>query len=90
MAKLVKTYENDIEKTELTFRGETYDFSMIPTSYGSKGDKPTFEIQVAKKHPEYANDDDLIEVLAEISLDSGEDDIFRSLECLEYLEGGEG
>jgi len=29
MAKLTKTYENRIEKIELEFMGEKYDYSMI-------------------------------------------------------------
>lgn len=74
MAKLIKSYENGIEKLELTFNGDTYEYSMLPTRYGRKGDKPTFDRQVADKHPELADNDRLMDALDSLSFedDGGE------------------
>ena len=67
MAKLVKTYENGTEKFELTLLGETYNFTMIPDSYGMSGDKPGFDTQIPKAHPEYEDFDDYDDLLGSIS-----------------------
>lgn len=81
MAKFVKSYENGIEKYELTFRGEVYDFSMIPCDFGAKGDKPGFDVQVSKKYLELADEEDLLELLDQLSYDD-----FDILDTLEQLE----
>lgn len=87
MAKLVKTYENGIEKTELTFRGETYDFSMLPCEHGRRSDKHGFDKQVTNKYPELKEEDELIDILDDLSWQYDEDDIFEALEALEEWEG---
>ncbi len=74
MAKLTKSYENGIEKLELTFRGKNFDFSMIPDRYGRTGDKPDFDYQVPTSFQDLVNDDDLTELLGELSYtDDGEE-----------------
>lgn len=82
MAKLVKTYENDIEKLELTFRGAVFDFSMIPDDRGGRtGDKPAFDTQVSRKYPEL--EEDAIDLLENLTF---EDNSYEILEILEQLE----
>lgn len=83
MAKFTKTFENGIEKFELTFKGETYDFSMIPTDYGSKANKPGFDNQVAKNHPELSDNEELMEILNTLNYD---DEVLEFLERLEEWE----
>ncbi len=84
MAKLVKTYENDIEKIELTFRGEVFDYSMIPNDCGRESDKPAFDTQIRRKYPELA--DELIFLLDNLSFEDDGDDI---LDILDQLGGWE-
>jgi hypothetical protein len=86
MAKLTKTYENRIEKIELEFMGEKYDYSMIEDDDGRTGDKPFFDVQLKNKHPEFEGEDDLMEALDRILFESYEDDIFEILEQLEEWE----
>lgn len=86
MAKIVKTYENGIEKTELTFRNETYDFSMLPCEDGRKSDKQVFDEQVTNKYPELKEEEELIELLDNLSFCNDEEDIFEALEALESWE----
>ena len=46
MAKLIKTFEKGIDKTELTFMGGTFTVTMIPTDYGSKSIEKSLDIQI--------------------------------------------
>lgn len=82
MAKLVKTFENNIERVELTFRGKTYSFSMMPAPRGRKSNRPGFDTQVSVVHPELADDDDLMEVLDNLSSEDDGDEILEFLGSL--------
>ena len=85
MAKLVKTYENGTEKFELTLLGETYNFTMIPDSYGMSGDKPGFDTQIPKAHPEYEDFDDyddLLDILDELYCEEGGSDLAKLIQEL--------
>lgn len=85
MSKLVMTLENGIEKRELTFNGETYDFSMIPFgSGGSKGDKPGFHTQYRLKYPDCH--EDIFNLLDRLSFEES-GDILDTLEELDDWEG---
>lgn len=87
MAKYVVSYEDGVEKRELWFRGEYYDYSMIPCSYGAKSDKPGFDTQYEKTHPEVEENDVILELLYEITNDNDVLDILEQLdelECDEY------
>ena len=78
MAKLVKTYENGSEKFELTLLGQTYDFTMIPDSFGMSGNKPGFDVQVPKAYPEYEDFDDyddLLDILDDLYREEGGSDL---------------
>ena len=86
MAKLIKTYENGIEKFELTFLGETYDYSMIPNDYGATGDKPTFDTQIAKRHPELKEKKILMERLDSISFEDDGGDLAKIVKSLSRWE----
>lgn len=88
MAKLVKTYEDGIEKFELTFRGKTYEFSMLEDDrYGRKSDKPGFFYQIIEDWPEFKHDEEFESIIDDI--DTNEDDaelLFMALEALDNLE----
>ena len=86
MPKLTKTYENGIEKIELVFKGETFDFSMLPVAYGRKGDKPGFAEQVKQKFPEVADDDQLLDLIDRLSWESDEHEVLDILEQIEEWE----
>lgn len=87
MAKYTHIYENGIDKTELVFQGETYDYSMLPYKYGLKGDKPCFNIQIGQKHPELQANKKLMELCEEISFDTESDDILKIIKKLDKIEG---
>ena len=89
MAKLVLTYEDQIEKRELTFRGQVFDFSMIPEGCGIKrGDKKGLDTQVEKAFPELANDDELMELIDQLNCEDHGCDICDLLDELEPWECG--
>ena len=89
MAKMVLTYENQIEKRELTFRGQVFDFSMIPEGCGIKrGDKKGIDTQVKKAFPEIANDDELLEIVDQLNHEDNGGDICDLLDELEAWEVG--
>lgn len=83
MAKYTRTYENEIVKHELTFRGETFGFNMVPDGFGRRGDNKCFEYQINEKYPELS-----VELLEEIGVDmlSHEDDEDAVLHTLNLLE----
>lgn len=83
MAKLFIEYEEGVTKRTLIFRDKVYDFSMIPTEYGSKADKKSFEIQVEN---ECYFDDKMYEALESLSIYSNEEDILEALEILDNYE----
>lgn len=88
MAKLMKTYENNAEKYELTFMGKTYDYSMLKRSWGRTGNKPGFDTQVEKDCPELS--DKILEALDAISFEDDSETLLkyvRSLSKHELLEG---
>lgn len=86
MSELSIMYKKNIEKRKLTFRGETYDFSMIPNDYGSKADKPGFAVQYTSKYPGVLSDEEVIEALDCLSFEKDEDDIFEQLSTLDNYE----
>jgi|GEM_PF-1795237 len=81
MAKYTRSYENNIEKHELVFREQIFDFSMLPAPYGREGDKPGLEHQINESFPELE-----IETLENIGVDmlwcGDEDEVFEILEEL--------
>lgn len=85
-SKLILTYEKNIEKRELTFRGETYDFSMIPNDFRAKADKPNFTIQYTSKYLGILSDEEVIEALETLSFEKDEDGIFEQLSILGNYE----
>lgn len=90
MAKLIKSYENGVEKFELTFCGKTYDYSMLPTTCGRKGDKPAFDTQVEREMADVP--EPVLELLDAISWeDSGSDllGIMKKLDRYEKRRDGE-
>lgn len=86
MAKLIKTYENGIEKFELVFKGETFDFSMLWCEGGRKSDKECFEFQVKEKFPELAHVRVVLNLIERLSWESDEYEILDILEQLEEWE----
>nr|WP_092074967.1 hypothetical protein [Dendrosporobacter quercicolus]NSL49595.1 hypothetical protein [Dendrosporobacter quercicolus DSM 1736]SDN24179.1 hypothetical protein SAMN04488502_11551 [Dendrosporobacter quercicolus] len=86
MAKLTKTYENGIEKFELVFKGETFDFSMLWCEDGRKLDKESFEFQVEDKFPELGRDHVVLNLIERLSWESDEYEILDILEQLEEWE----
>ena len=72
MAKLnIEVKQNGDEKYILEFAGRTFDMTMIRTSYGAKGDKPTLYSQVEEELGDVLNsvldEFDVEEVLGTIS-----------------------
>jgi hypothetical protein len=84
VAKLVFIYENGLEKRELTFKGEAYDYTMLPTEHGRQGDKPCFDTQFKKAYP--GAEEDLLAILDDLSFVDDADDILDLLEELEEFE----
>lgn len=86
MAKYKREYENDIVKHTLTFREKEFDFSMIPTEYGTRGDKSVFSKQLTDAFPDL-NEEDL-ENYVDVDMISCEDEeeVFEILQRLENLE----
>lgn len=80
--------ENGIEKTELTFRDLTFDYSMIPSEDGCKAtsDKKGFFYQIIDQFTELSTDEDFEETIEELSCGCFEDEIFEALEKLEKWE----
>ena len=85
MSKLVLSYENGIEKKELSFLGKTFDYSMIPNDSGSKSDKPGFDTQIELEDEIKNLPDEVLEALGDISF-ADNDEI---LDCLEILDSFE-
>lgn len=56
MAKLTITYENKEVKKELLFRNELFDYTMIPTEYGSTSNKQDLATQVENKFEDIDED----------------------------------
>lgn len=88
MSKLVKTYENRVEKIELTFRGEVFSYSMIEDEDGGgrTSDKKCLSIQIADRFPEFENDEGFESIIDELECSLSDDDLFDALEELEMLE----
>ena len=85
MAKYTRSYENGIEKHELTFREKTFDFSMLPSANGRSGDKPCFSYQLSEEFTDLTEDD-----LEDIGLGmlwfESDDEIYDIMELLEGFE----
>lgn len=82
MAKLTITYENNIEKRELEFNGEKFDFSMIPNEHGATGDKPGFETQVPKKFPQFSGNELILDAIDRLDWEEDSDGILEALDDL--------
>ena len=82
MAKYKRTYENETVKHELTFRGETFGFNMVPDFLGRRSDKECIEYQINEKYPEIS-----VDALENIGIDMlyGEDDEDTILDTLNLL-----
>lgn len=85
MAKLVKIYENGIEKTILTFRGQ--DFTLTVGEWEEDGMFRSKEKGLDIQVEEAFKDDPDIEEITEIIFNI--DDPFDALENLEELESYE-
>lgn len=86
MAKYAKIYENDIEKHELVFRGKTFDFSMLPSKFGTTSDKAAFSEQIAQEYQDISAKE-----LEDFGIDDlwstdEEDEIFEILDAVSVLE----
>ena len=85
MAKLTITFENGEIKKELLFEGETFDYTMKPSGYGMKGDKPCILSQFEDKYGCDNMTDELIEYVDDIDFgDEGE--IQAAIEYLSSIE----
>ncbi len=84
MAKLIREWENGIEKRTLIFRGEELSYHMIPTSIGANGDAKCFVGQLEDKFPDVS--EDILDEIDLLDCETDEDEIFRMLEILEEAE----
>ena len=84
MAKLIKEYENNLEKRTLVFRGAKLTYTMRPTDFGTKGDAPCFSAQLKDKFKDIS--DDLLEDIDMLDSETDEDEIFQMLELLNEIE----
>lgn len=85
MAKLTITFENGEIKKELLFEGETFAYTMKPSGYGMKGDKPCILSQFEDKYGCDNMTDELIYYVDNIDLgDEGE--IQAAIDYLSSIE----
>ena len=85
MAKLTITFENGEIKKELLFEGETFDYTMKPSGYAMKGDKPCILSQFEDKYGCDNMTDELIDYVDDIDFgDEGE--IQAAIEYLSSIE----
>lgn len=87
MAKLVKTFEDGITTTVLTFRDEEYTLEMKPCRGGKSSTQSTFDAQFEEKHPGDPDLEEIMELLDSLSYGYDETNVE---ECLNNLEGYEG
>jgi len=93
MAKLIKTFENGIEKTELTFLAKTFTLTMMPTKHGSKSVEKCLAVQVSlylDKYYTYLDEESeefqkVADVLDLIDCEDN-DDILEDLKILDEYE----
>ena len=84
MAKYRITYEDGVEKKELWFKDGYFEYSMIPNGNCLKSNKPGFDTQYEKMHPELEEDDPILELLKDITNESN--DILYILEQIDEME----
>lgn len=85
MSKYLVTYEKGTVKRELVFRERTFDYRMQPYEFGMKGDKPCFSDQLSNAFNDL-DKERLDEILDAIENGTDEDEIFESMEELDFLE----
>lgn len=84
MAKLIKEFENGLEKRTLVFRGIEFTYTMQPTEIGTEGDAPCFTSQLETEFPELS--EDLLERVDMLDTETDADLIFEMLELLDEIE----
>lgn len=85
MAKLTITFENGEIKKELLFEGEIFAYTMKPSGYGMKGDKPCILSQFEDKYGCDNMTDELIDYVDNIDFgDEGE--IQAAIDYLSSIE----
>lgn len=82
MAKLTMTFEDAKIKKVLEFRGKTYEYTMKPSMYGMRSDKPTIYAQLFEMADD---DDDFLDSLENIDF-GDEDDIIAAINYLTEIE----
>ncbi|HEY5561970.1 MAG TPA: hypothetical protein VIK72_09505 [Clostridiaceae bacterium] len=83
MAKLTRTYENMVDKTVLTFRGQDFTCTMIEDEEGggSHSLEKCIDIQLRNTYPDDEDIDEILDLVDIIEMDDWE-----RLENLERLE----
>jgi hypothetical protein len=84
MAKLIREYENELEKRTLIFRGEEFSYTMRPNALGRSGDAPCFQGQLEERFPGLS--EDILESVDELDFSDDEYEIFATLEMLDNAE----
>lgn len=84
MSKLIREYENEIEKRTLIFRGEKFSYNMRPSALGRRGDAPCFQRQLEDRFPDLS--EDILESVDELDFSDDEYEIFAILEMLDEAE----
>lgn len=85
MAKLTMTFENKRIKKELSFKGEIFEYTMEPSVFGMKGNKPCMLSQYQEKFGAIDEEGELAQHLDNIDF-GDEDDILEALEYLSNME----
>lgn len=86
MAKYSKIYNNGIEKHEVVFRGKAFDFSMLPSRYGTKSDKANFSDQISQEFLDVSSETLELYGVDELWCESDSEEIFEILEHVSGLE----
>lgn len=72
MAEYKLTYTADgTVKHELRYKGEKFDFSMIPSEYGKTSNKKAFDSQIPEKLPD--EDEEVIDALGKLGFADGDE-----------------
>ena len=86
MSKLIKEFENGIEKRTLVFRKTELSYSMIPRECGSSGDAPCFIEQLGNSFEDISKNEELLDEVDCLDYETDEDEIFRILSLLNDIE----
>lgn len=85
MAKMTIEFQSEKIKKKLEFQGNEFEYTMLPTLYGMKADKPSIEDQFIEKYPNDVYDEELMDHVS--NLDFGdEDDIKFAIDYLSSIE----